>query len=77
MKLYSEGVAPQAALTLRSSLASYEAGGLDFLSVLSNFQTEIDAELDYHRQIADHEKALARLEEETGLDLIQRAEVTK
>ena len=77
MKLYSEGIKPQSALTLQSSLSSYETGGLDFLSVLSNFQTEVDAELDYHRQIADHEKALARLEEATGLDLIQQSEVTK
>ena len=74
LKLYTEGIAPQSALTVQSSLAGYETGGVDFLSVLSNFQAEVDAEIDYQRQVADHEKALARLERETGLDLIQQGE---
>jgi cobalt-zinc-cadmium efflux system outer membrane protein len=74
LKLYTQGIAPQSSLTLESSLSSYENGGVDFLNVLSNFLAEIDAELDYQRQISDHEKALARLEEVTGLDLIQEGD---
>jgi outer membrane protein TolC len=75
LKLYSQGIAPQSSLTLESSIASYETGGVDFLNVLSNFQSVIDAELDYHMQVTNHEKALARLEEVTGLILIQQGDV--
>jgi len=75
LKLYSQGIAPQSSLTLESSISSYQTGGVDFLNVISNFQEVIDAELDYHQQVTNHEKALARLEEVTGLDLIQEGDV--
>ena len=75
LKLYSQGIAPQSSLTLESSITSYETGGVDFLNVISNFQAVIDAELDYHMQVTNHEKALARLEEVTGLNLIQQGDV--
>jgi len=74
LKLYSQGVKPQSSLTLESSINSYETGGVDFLSVLSNFQAVIDAELDYHMQVTNLEKALARLEEATGLKLVQEGD---
>jgi outer membrane protein TolC len=75
LKLYSQGISPQSSLTLESSIASYETGGVDFLNVLSNLQSVIDAELDYHLQVSNHEKALTRLEEVTGLNLIQQGDV--
>jgi outer membrane protein TolC len=75
LKLYSQGIAPQSSLTLESSINSYETGGVDFLNVLSNFQAVIDAEFDYHMQVTNHEKALARLEELTGLNLIQEGDL--
>jgi outer membrane protein TolC len=74
LKLYSQGIAPQSSLTLESSLNSYQTGGVDFLNVISNLQAVIDAELDYHMQVTNHEKALARLEEVTGLNLIEQGE---
>ena len=74
LNLYSQGVKPQSSLTLESSINNYETGGVDFLSVLSNFEAAIDAELDYHLQVTNHEKALARLEEATGLKLIQEGD---
>jgi outer membrane protein TolC len=75
LKLYSQGIAPQSSLTLESSITSYETGGVDFLNVISNFQAVIDAELDFHMQVTSHEKALARLEEVTGLNLIQQGDL--
>ena len=71
LKLYSQGIVPQSTLTLESSLTSYETGATDFLTVLSNFTTVLDYELGYQQQLATHEKTLARLEELTGLNLIQ------
>ncbi len=73
LKLYAQGIKPQSSLTLESSINSYQTGAVDFLSVLSNLQAVIDAELDDYQQVAGHEKALARLEELTGLDLIAKA----
>ena len=71
LNLYSQGIMPQSRLTLESSLATYETGAIDFQTVLGNFTTILDYELGYHQQIAAHEKALARLEELTGLELIK------
>lgn len=70
MQLYSKGIVAQSSLALESSVAGYEVGTLDFLNVLSNFTSVLDYELAYHMQVAEHEKALARLEELTALDLI-------
>jgi outer membrane protein TolC len=70
LQLYAQGIRPQSSLAHESSIAGYETGGVDSLSVLSNFQAAIDAELDDYLQVTNHEKALARLEELTGLNLI-------
>jgi outer membrane protein TolC len=71
LTLYSQGIVPQSSLALESSISSYETGAVDFLNVLGNFTTLLDYELNYKQQIANHEKALARLEELTALNLIQ------
>jgi hypothetical protein len=44
-------------------LASYETGGVDFLTVLSNFGSILDNEMNYYEQRAEYLKALAGLEE--------------
>ncbi len=75
LNLYSKGIVPQSSLALESSLSTYQVGTTDFLTVLSNFTTVLDYELAYHEQLTNHEKALARLEELTGLTLIQQDEV--
>lgn len=67
--LYGKGVVPQATLTLESSIASYETGAVDFLTLLSNFITVLDSQLNYYEELASYHKALARLEQDTGLKL--------
>lgn len=69
MELYSKSVTPQASLALESSLSSYETGTLDFLSVLTNFMTVVDYELNYHEELVRFHLALVRLEEMTGLEI--------
>jgi outer membrane protein TolC len=69
-RLYRETVIPQASLTLESSLAAYRVGDVDFLGVLDHWSTLLEFEVEYYTQVAEHEKALASLEERTGLDLI-------
>ena len=69
MKLYMQTVVPQGNLALESSLSAYETGGLDFLSVLSNFTTVLDYELNYYDEALNYALALSRLEEMTGQPL--------
>lgn len=68
MTLYAKGMVPQSTLALESSLAAYQVGTLDFLSVISNFLAVLEYEINYYNELANHEKALARLEEITGIE---------
>jgi outer membrane protein TolC len=67
MNLYSQQVVPQSELALQSSLASYEGGNADFLTVLSNFTTIREYQMNYYEQRAEYLKALSGLEELTGI----------
>ena len=69
--LYSDSVLPQARLSLESSLASYQVGRVDFLSVLTNFVTVLTYEISYEEQHTRYLQALARLEPLTGLSLLR------
>jgi outer membrane protein, heavy metal efflux system len=63
MELYSKRIVPQSQFALESSLASYETGAVDFLTVFSNFNTILDYETSYYEQQAEYLKALSSLEE--------------
>jgi outer membrane protein TolC len=69
MKLYGDTILPESTLTIESSLASYETGATDFLSVLTNVITKIDSEERYHEQLMMYDIAVARLEEMTGVSV--------
>lgn len=71
LNLYSRTVVPQASLALESSLTSYQTGGVDLLSVLTNYATVLEYELNYHEELRNFFGALSRLEEMTGMPLIQ------
>jgi outer membrane protein TolC len=64
--LYEKSVVPEAQLALESSLAGYETGAVDFLSVFSNFLNVVDYELAYHEEIMQFHVARARLDELAG-----------
>lgn len=68
-RLYAQAVVPQSSLALESSLAAYEVGTADFLTVLSNFVTILDYESNYYRELTNYQIALARLEEQVGVEL--------
>jgi outer membrane protein, heavy metal efflux system len=69
MKLYQQTVVPQGNLAFESSLATYETGAVDFLSVLTNFTIVFDYELNYYDEALNYALALSRLEEITGQPL--------
>jgi outer membrane protein TolC len=76
LDLYDKAVIPQAELALQSAQSSYSVGTVDFLTVVTNFTTIHGYQLDYYRQLADYETALARIEALTG-DLRQVGEEAK
>jgi outer membrane protein TolC len=67
--LYDKTVLPQAYLTLQSSLASYQTGGVDFLSVLSNFAMVLEYEMNRHEEMQNYHVAESRIEEMAGISL--------
>lgn len=71
MTLYDDSILPQARLALESSLAAYQVGRVDFLTLLTNSVTVLTAELGHVQQTAEYRKALARLEPLTRLELIK------
>jgi outer membrane protein TolC len=68
--LYRETVLPQARLALESSMASYQTGAVEFLSVLTNFGTVLEYEMNYFDELAAFHTAVSRLEEMTGAPLV-------
>lgn len=66
--LYEKSVIPEARLALESSLAGYQTGAVDFVTVFSNFMNVVDNESMYHEEIMRSDVALARLEELTGME---------
>lgn len=68
-RMYRDGVLPQARLALESSLASYQSGTVDFLSVLTNFGTVLEYEMTYFDELASFHTAVSRLEEMIGASL--------
>jgi outer membrane protein, heavy metal efflux system len=77
MDLYVKSVIPAARLALDSSMASYQTGALDALSVLTNFMTVVDYELNYHEERMRYVVALDKLEEMTGMELDTAGETSK
>ncbi len=69
--LYRDTILPQARLTLESSLASYQVGRVDFLTLLSNYQTVLTYEVSYEEQAARLRQALARMEPFVNEELVR------
>ena len=69
-RLYRDTVLPQARLALESSMASYQTGGVDFLSVLTNFGAVLEYEMNYFDELAEYHTAVSRLEEMTGTPIV-------
>jgi len=67
LKIYLEGLIPQALATYQSGIASYQTGRLDFESLLSTFMDVLNFDQEYWKALADHETALARIEQITGV----------
>ena len=68
LKIYKEGLIPQSEAAFQSALAAYQANRQDFQTLLSSFQDALNLQMEYQRELADHESALAQLEALTGVN---------
>ena len=68
LKIYSDGLVPQSEATFRAALAAYQVNRQDFQTLLSSFLDFLNLQLDYQRELAEHEVALAHLETLTGVN---------
>jgi outer membrane protein, heavy metal efflux system len=69
LKIYREGLLPQAEATYRAALAAYEANRQDFETLLSSLRDVLDFREQYQKELSEHEIALTRLESLTGVTL--------
>jgi outer membrane protein TolC len=76
LTLFGEGLIPQAQMTLDSAQASYGVGRVDFLDLLSDLNTLLNARAERLAQEADLFQALSALEPLVGRELIRVAPPT-
>jgi cobalt-zinc-cadmium efflux system outer membrane protein len=69
LRIYTEGLLPQATALAESGLAAYQGNRLTFTEVLSASLEISRLNKEYWQILADHETAIARIEEITGLSL--------
>ncbi|HVB35606.1 MAG TPA: TolC family protein [Candidatus Acidoferrales bacterium] len=69
LKIYHEGLLPQARTGFQSGLAAYQNNRQDFQALLTSFLDVLKLDEEYWQDSAERETALARIEELTGLSL--------
>jgi outer membrane protein TolC len=71
--LLRTSVIPQSEQTLEVSRAAYQTDRVDFLALIDNQRTLVDARLEYYRALSDLEQALADLERAVGMEIAEAA----
>lgn len=69
LKIYREGLIPQATATFQAGFAAYQSAQQDFETLLSSLLDVLNLDIEYWRTLAEHESALARLEQLTGIQI--------
>jgi len=66
MSIYRDGLIPQAETSQASAMAAYRVGKVDFQTLLSSVLDLQNLRQEYYRSLADHEIAIAKLEQVIG-----------
>jgi outer membrane protein TolC len=69
LKIYREGLLPQARAGFQAGIAAYQNNRQDFQGVLASFLDVLHLDEEYWKGIAERETALAHLEQLTGMSL--------
>jgi len=66
LKLYQQGLIPQAENSMQAALSAYRVSKADFQTLISAFADARSLKEEYYRELADHEIAVAKLEQIVG-----------
>jgi outer membrane protein TolC len=66
LRIYSDGLIPQAEATLKSAVGTYRVGKVDFQTLLSAEIDVLRLKQQYYRALADHETAMAKIQQIVG-----------
>ena len=69
LKIYREGLMPQARAELQAGMAAYQSNRQDFQALLASFLDVLKLDEEYWQTLSEHETALAQMEELTGVTL--------
>jgi cobalt-zinc-cadmium efflux system outer membrane protein len=69
LKIYREGLIPQARAELQAGLAAYQSNRQDFQALLASFLDVLKLDEEHSQTLSEHETSLAQIEELTGLSL--------
>jgi len=69
LKIYREGLLPQARAGFQAGIAAYQNNRQDFPALLTSFLDVLHLDEEYWKSMAERETALAQLEQRTGLSL--------
>ena len=69
LKIYREGLVPQARAELQAGMAAYQSNRQDFQALLASFLDVLKLDEEYWQTLSEHETALAQIEGVTGLSL--------
>ena len=69
LKIYHDGLIPQARAELQAGLATYQSNRENFQALLASFLDVLKLNEEYWQTLSEHETSLAQIEELTGLNL--------
>jgi outer membrane protein, heavy metal efflux system len=69
LKIYRDGLLPQARAELQAGLGDYQSNREDFQALLASFLDVLKLDEEYWQTLSEHETSLAQIEEVTGLSL--------
>ncbi|MGB9467155.1 MAG: TolC family protein [Candidatus Acidiferrum sp.] len=69
LKIYREGLIPQARAELQAGIAAYQSNRQDFQALLASFLDVLKLDEEYWQTLSEHETAFAQIEAVTGLSL--------
>jgi outer membrane protein TolC len=69
LKIYRDGLLPQAKLELQAGFAAYQSNRQDFQALLASFLDVLKLDEEYWQTVSEHEAALGQMEELTGVSL--------
>ena len=67
LKMYRDGLLPQAKAALEAGFAAYQSNRQDFETLLASFLDVLKLDEEYWQTLAEHEAALGQIEELTGV----------